>query len=427
MSPVGAICFALGAMGLMMAPQDPRRSGPRIGIGPERFDHRGGWDGDEHGLCAGVERGLRLGQPHTPGAPYGRRPLGAGSRHGGAGLARRGGPGRHPALVADQRGDGSRHRRGGLVASAHRRGTSTVRASYLPSRSAAAASMAAIFGLTVYLAQRAHTQTAQLQRTNRILEDHITQRADAERRTNLALDAGQMGTWELDLATDTSVRSLRHDQIFGYTTLQNEWGSREFLGVSSCPRTWPRLTRPSRMRSRTGAFSLECRIRWPDASLHWISAQGRVERDAHGDPVRILGIVTGHHGSQDGGGRTANGQRRRRSREPGQERVPGEHESRDPDADERRHRDDRSRAGHRAHVRTAGVSADRQIVRRCAADRHQRHPGLLQDGGGQVRARPDRLQPPRCHRRHGERGGAEGAPEGPRTDRGCRRGRTARR
>ena len=88
--------------------------------------------------------------------------------------------------------------------------------------------MAAISGLTVYLAQRARAQSAQLQRTNRILEDSIAQQADAERRTNLALDAGQMGTWELDLKTDTSVRSLRHDQIFGYTTLQEEWGNEKF-------------------------------------------------------------------------------------------------------------------------------------------------------------------------------------------------------
>ena len=48
-------------------------------------------------------------------------------------------------------------------------------------------------------------------------------RADADRRTTLALDAGQMGTFELDLETDSFIRSLRHDQIFGYATLQPEW------------------------------------------------------------------------------------------------------------------------------------------------------------------------------------------------------------
>ena len=48
-------------------------------------------------------------------------------------------------------------------------------------------------------------------------------RADADRRTILALEAGQMGTFELDLETNSFIRSLRHDQIFGYATLQPEW------------------------------------------------------------------------------------------------------------------------------------------------------------------------------------------------------------
>ena len=67
----------------------------------------------------------------------------------------------------------------------------------------------------------------------------------------------------------------------------------------------------------------------------------------------------------------------------------------------------------------------RQVVGRGAADRHQRHPGLLQDRGGQARARADRLQPPRCHRRCRKRRGVEGAPEGPRADRRCRSRRPA--
>ena len=136
--------------------------------------------------------------------------------------------------------------------------------------------MAAIVGLTVYLAQRARKQTLQAQRD--------------ERRTNLALDAGQMGTWELDLATGTSVRSLRHDLIFGYSTLQPAWGSRD---LEACVVPEDRVAAHQAFEDavKTGAFSLDCRIRWPDASVHWISAQGRVDRDANGHPVRIVGIV----------------------------------------------------------------------------------------------------------------------------------------
>jgi PAS domain S-box-containing protein len=116
------------------------------------------------------------------------------------------------------------------------------------------------------------------------------QHADAERRTTVALDAGQMGTWELDLARDTIVRSLRHDQIFGYTTLQGEWGTKN-LFACVVPEDLAAVRLAFEDALKTGAFSLECRIRWPDTSLHWISAQGRVDRDADNAPIRILGIV----------------------------------------------------------------------------------------------------------------------------------------
>jgi len=117
------------------------------------------------------------------------------------------------------------------------------------------------------------------------------QRAAAERRTGLALEAGQMGTFELDLATDQSVRSLRHDQIFGYSERQTEWGTRN-LFACVVPEDQAAVRLAFEDTFRTGAFGIECRICWPDMSLHWINAKGRLERDAHGDPVGIMGIVT---------------------------------------------------------------------------------------------------------------------------------------
>ena len=45
----------------------------------------------------------------------------------------------------------------------------------------------------------------------------------SEERLQLALEAAQLGVWDLDLTTDRAFRSLRHDQIFGYDSLQPEW------------------------------------------------------------------------------------------------------------------------------------------------------------------------------------------------------------
>jgi PAS domain-containing protein len=127
-----------------------------------------------------------------------------------------------------------------------------------------------------------------------LLETEVSARTaalvESERRTNLALDAGHMGTFELDLATDTLVRSLRHDQIFGYASLQSEWNTRS-LFACVLPEDLPMAQLAVREASRNDGFSLECRIRWPDASEHWISALGRVDRDVRGHPVRLLGVV----------------------------------------------------------------------------------------------------------------------------------------
>ncbi len=130
---------------------------------------------------------------------------------------------------------------------------------------------------------------------SQMLENEVSSRTaalvESERRTNLALDAGHMGTFELDLATDTLVRSLRHDQIFGYASLQSEWNTRS-LFACVLPEDLPMAQRGRATRRHgTDGFSLECRIRWPDASEHWISALGRVDRDVHGHPVRLLGVV----------------------------------------------------------------------------------------------------------------------------------------
>jgi two-component system, sensor histidine kinase and response regulator len=119
------------------------------------------------------------------------------------------------------------------------------------------------------------------------------ERADFEERMTLALDAGQMGAFELDLGTQVLTRSLRHDQIFGYATRQPDWGTKD-LFAAVVPEDRAAVHHAFAEGIRTGTFRMACWIRWPDASLHWIGAQGRVDRDAHGTAFRILGVVTDH-------------------------------------------------------------------------------------------------------------------------------------
>ncbi len=113
----------------------------------------------------------------------------------------------------------------------------------------------------------------------------------SEERLQLAMEAAQLGSWDWDLTTDRAIRSLRHDQIFGYDSLQPEWGAE--IAIANIISEDRDLFR-SRVAEalQTDAFSAEFRIiRAGDRSLRWVSAQGRVYRDAENKPVRMMGIV----------------------------------------------------------------------------------------------------------------------------------------
>ena len=151
--------------------------------------------------------------------------------------------------------------------------------------------MAAGIGFTVYLARQARVQAVQLQQTNGILTTLMGQRMAAEMRMQLAIEAGQMGTWDLDLTTDRILRSARHDQILGFAVPPASWTRKDFVDCA-LPEDLPALLRAYEEAFRTGFLDLECRVRWPDGSLHWINVRGRVERDDQGEPSRLLGVIT---------------------------------------------------------------------------------------------------------------------------------------
>jgi PAS domain S-box-containing protein len=113
---------------------------------------------------------------------------------------------------------------------------------------------------------------------------------ESERRLDLALASAQVGIWDLDLVTDTSVRSLRHDQIFGYSSLAPAWGMATFMN-QVVPEDREGAKQAFDHAIRSGNFDMECRILWPDQSIHWISAKGRAYRDRNGKPVRMMGTV----------------------------------------------------------------------------------------------------------------------------------------
>jgi PAS domain S-box-containing protein len=114
----------------------------------------------------------------------------------------------------------------------------------------------------------------------------------SEERLQMAIEAAQFGVWDLDILRDEVVRSLRHDQIFGYDSLQPGW-SVEIAERHILPEDLPRFRASFVEAFKSNNFFMECRIRRPeDHSIRWICAQGRVYRDLGGKPVRMMGVVS---------------------------------------------------------------------------------------------------------------------------------------
>jgi signal transduction histidine kinase len=143
----------------------------------------------------------------------------------------------------------------------------------------------------------------------RVLNDTLEQRVrertrelDSARETlAFALDSAEMGSWDLDLATDSSRRSRQHDRIFGYAEPVPDWGRETFLDHVH-PDDLDLAARAFTEALRTGALDLECRIRAADDVVRWIAVKGHVEYDSSRQPVRMAGIVmdsTRRHTTED--------------------------------------------------------------------------------------------------------------------------------
>jgi PAS domain S-box len=129
---------------------------------------------------------------------------------------------------------------------------------------------------------REHVEEMMKTRTNELRR--------SEDRLRIALEAADLGTWDMDLATGIAVHSLRNDQIFGYQELQPEW-TFEIAARHVLPEDRTIIQEAHARAEETGELSFEARVRWPDGSIHWITPRGRVYYDSEGRAVRIIGVV----------------------------------------------------------------------------------------------------------------------------------------
>ena len=132
---------------------------------------------------------------------------------------------------------------------------------------------------------------------SRIIRDVSQQRRaeaalrDSEAKLRFTMEAAQIGEWDLDLKTGIAHQSALHAQRFGYAECVPGWSFDKFMEHVH-PDDRAELQKLLGPRARQpGSWHFECRIFWPDGSLHWIRVHGSSLCE-NGTPVRMLGIVT---------------------------------------------------------------------------------------------------------------------------------------
>ncbi|HEY7391624.1 MAG TPA: PAS domain S-box protein [Bryobacteraceae bacterium] len=126
-----------------------------------------------------------------------------------------------------------------------------------------------------------------------ISEQRRTEQAlrDSEAHFAFALEAAQLGAWDLDLKRHTAWRSLHHDLVFGYPDLLPEWTYEIFL-EHVLPEDREEVDRKFREAVAKGEdWEFECRIRRADGATRWIWARGRSVSDEHGERQRMSGVM----------------------------------------------------------------------------------------------------------------------------------------
>ena len=121
--------------------------------------------------------------------------------------------------------------------------------------------------------------------------DRTSQLEEARGSLEVALDAADMGSWDIDIATGVAERTLRHDQIFGYDEPLPEWNVDAFLGHVD-PDQRGMVAAQFEAAPTTGSIDFECGITAANKEHRWIAAKGRMRYGVAGNPVRMTGVVS---------------------------------------------------------------------------------------------------------------------------------------
>jgi two-component system, cell cycle sensor histidine kinase and response regulator CckA len=130
-----------------------------------------------------------------------------------------------------------------------------------------------------------------------IAED-ITERKTAEEilrenqaRLDLALQSACMGVWHMDIIENRRSFDEQVCHLLGLNPATFTGSAEEFFGTISPDDRESVRAALARTIEQDMLYEPEYRTVWPDGSVHYVTARGRLVRDEAGRPVRINGII----------------------------------------------------------------------------------------------------------------------------------------
>jgi PAS domain S-box-containing protein len=159
-----------------------------------------------------------------------------------------------------------------------------------------------LLGLTSYgfyrsIKEKAERQVGQLQKVSHDQnETLLSERSQMEQsmqqladRLSLATRAGRIGIWDWDIVHDQLVWDKAMFKLYGITP-ETFTGAYQTWQAAVHPEDRAQSDREVQMALRGEKdFDTEFRVVWPDGSIHYIRGIGLLQRDATGQPVRMIG------------------------------------------------------------------------------------------------------------------------------------------
>jgi PAS domain S-box-containing protein len=113
----------------------------------------------------------------------------------------------------------------------------------------------------------------------------------SEARLLLAVDAGRMAIWELDMTTDTIVGSSKLNEVLGFAP--DACPSTEDIRSRYYPGDRERLVEAAADAIARGDRYIEKEFRymWPDGSIRWLLLRAEIQLKPDGTPSKSVGVV----------------------------------------------------------------------------------------------------------------------------------------